>query len=207
MKWFWPNQVNLTWTSIVTTQNQANNGGASFLHPKLIWEPPFPRYHDQASLQHMKNLNMREITSSFSSYHEVHHLKLPWVFQLKPPWDSTSQATMSISIQASLRFTIPSYPWDIPSQDIMRFTISSYHEIHISSYHALILSHQVYYTRSDHKIHLQANLVHHVLIHFRFIYVRELASPIMFMSKCRRKPHHNLFIMTLPSKPYHHNPQ
>ena len=94
-----------------------------------------------------------------------------------------------------LEITIPSYPWDLPSQPIMRSTISNYHEIHIS--------------RSDHTMQIQANLVHHVFIHFRLlgqprIYLCErTCSPTLFMSKCKiqRKHHHNPFIMTSPQIP------
>ena len=96
----------------------------TLLNTKLPWAPPSPSYHDQAFLKQMTKINMRELTSSISSYHYVYYLKLPWVVQLKFLWDSKSQATMSISTQA-----ISGYPWDLPSQDIMRSSISRYHEI------------------------------------------------------------------------------
>ena len=99
-KWFWPNQVKLTWTSILTTQDQVNHGRPCILYPKITWEPPF------------------------SSYHEVYNLDLTWVFQLKTPWDLLSKDTLK-----TFHFKLPwdhhlKLSWEFTSQDIMASIIS-----------------------------------------------------------------------------------
>ena len=152
MKWFWPNEIKLIWSSILVTQDQAKDGRDWFLNPKLTW---------------------------YSSF----------------------QATMYIWTQDSLRFTISNYFWDLRSQTFMRYTIKSYH--------ILVLSHQVNYTRSDYTMQLEAILVNHALIHFRLlgqprIHLCEITwFSSLLISKCKRerKRHHNILIMTSPPKP------
>ena len=85
MKWFWHNQVKLAWSSILTTQDQANQGRTFFLHPKLSWDSltqasikfNISRYHEHFNsslldIQHLKLL----LRSTISRYHDIYHLKL-----------------------------------------------------------------------------------------------------------------------------------